>query len=127
MAERCADPANTRKLRLIEQLERETKEVLRPAVKDFGWPGVEGAEHVKAGEELGAKLAPVPWAMLMVGLEKELEGFVAQFEQAEALAPPGREALFRSRHRPRARAPRVRRARDRRRSRPTMRSPRSST
>ena len=50
---------------------------------------------MKAGEELGAKLAPVPWPMLMVGLKKELEGFVAQFEQAEALAPPGREALFR--------------------------------
>ena len=95
MAERCADPANAKKLRVLEQLERETKEVLRPAVKDFGWPGVEGAEHVKAGEELGAKLAPVPWAMLMVGLKKELEGFVAQFEQAEPLAPPGREALFR--------------------------------
>ena len=95
MAERCADPANAKKLRVLEQLERETKEALRPAVKDFGFSGVEGAEHVKAGEELGAKLAPVPWSIPMVGLKKELLGFVSQFEQAETLAPPGREALFR--------------------------------
>ncbi|HVH07751.1 MAG TPA: hypothetical protein VNE71_17295, partial [Myxococcota bacterium] len=80
MAERCADPANAKKLRVLEQLERETQEALRPAVKDFGFSGVAGAEHVKAGEELGAKLAPVPWSALMVGLKKELEGFVSQFE-----------------------------------------------
>jgi hypothetical protein len=95
MAERCADPANARKLRVLEQLERETKEILRPAVREVGLPGVESEEQIRAGVELGAKLAPVPWAMLMVGLKKELEGFVALFEKSEALAPPGAEALFR--------------------------------
>jgi hypothetical protein len=95
MAERCTDAANAKKLRVLEQLERETKEVLRPAARAAGHSGIESAEVARAGAELGAKLAPVPWAMLMTGLKKELEGFVAQFEQAEPLAPPGSEALAR--------------------------------
>jgi hypothetical protein len=95
MAERCGDPGNARKLRVLEQLERETKEVLRPAVREAGLPGIESEEQLRAGALLGAKLAPVPWPMLMVGLKKELLGFVALFEKSEALAPPGRKALFR--------------------------------
>jgi hypothetical protein len=95
MAERCTDPVNAKKLRVLEQLERETKEVLRPATRAAGHAGVESDEAVRAGEELGGKLARAPWPALMAGLEKELAGFVARFEQAEALAPPGSEALAR--------------------------------
>jgi hypothetical protein len=95
MAERATDPAIARKLRVIEQLERETKEVLRPATRAAGNEGVDSADAIRGGEELGAKLARVPWPALLVGLEKELAGFVAQFEAAEAMAPPGSEALFR--------------------------------
>jgi hypothetical protein len=55
LAERCADAGNARKLRVLEQLERETKEVLRPATRAAGHPGTESEEVMRAGVELGGK------------------------------------------------------------------------
>jgi hypothetical protein len=80
---------------VLEKLARETTEVLRSAARAAGHSGIESDEVTRAGEELGAKLARAPWPILITRLKKELEGFVAQFEQAEPLAPPGSEPLAR--------------------------------
>ena len=95
MADLCGDPERARKLRVLEQLERETKEFLHPAVREAGWPGEESAERVSEGESLGAQLAKAPWPDLMRGLQKELERFVGEFEHAERLAPSGKRNLLR--------------------------------
>jgi len=95
MAELCEVPAHARKLRVLEQLERETKELLRPAVREVGYPGVESAERISEGEALGAQLANAPWPELMRSTRLELERFVEDFERAERLAPPGKEPLLR--------------------------------
>ena len=91
MASACSHPERARKLRLLEQLERETKDFLLPLVKAVGYSGEESAARVADGEKLGADLANAPWLDLMKGFEAELERFVAEFEQAEGLAPPGKE------------------------------------
>lgn len=95
MAERCEVPEHARKLRVLEQLERETKELLLLAVREAGYSGEESHERVAEGEALGAQLAKAPWRDLMRGFQKELERFVRDFECAEDLAPPGKERLLR--------------------------------
>jgi hypothetical protein len=95
MSELCQDPERARKLRVLEQLERETKERLLPALRETGGSGDESPARIAEGETLGATLAKAPWSDLMRGFQTELERFVAEFERAEALAPVGKESLLR--------------------------------
>ncbi|MGH9365514.1 MAG: hypothetical protein ACRD1B_09675 [Thermoanaerobaculia bacterium] len=95
MAKLAEDPERGRKLRVLEQLERETKELLLPALREAGGSGDENPERINEGETLGASLAKAPWTDLLHGFERELRRFVEDFERAEALAPPGQEALLR--------------------------------
>ena len=94
MAELSDEPERARKLRLLAQLERETKEFLLPAVRRAGFSGKESPERTAEGEELGAKLVKAPWHDLIRGFQKELTRFVADFERGEALARPGEESFF---------------------------------
>ncbi len=93
MGDLCEDPVRARKLRILEQLERETKEFLLPALRAAGADGAERSERVADGEKLGAGLANAPWADLLRGFVNELQRFVEEFERAEALAPPGEEGV----------------------------------
>ncbi len=95
MAAACDDPARARKLRVLEQLERETKEFLLPLLEEAGYSGEESADRIADGEKLGAQLAKAPWPDLIRGFQTELERFVGEFEHAEALAPAGKESLLR--------------------------------
>jgi hypothetical protein len=95
MADLCEDPEQAGKLRVLQQLERETKEILLPALREAGHPGEASPERIAEGEALGARLAKAPWRELMLGFQKELERFVREFEAAERLAPSGREGLLR--------------------------------
>ena len=95
MAELCEDPEAARKFRVLQQLERETKELLLPATREVGNSGDESPERIEDGEKLGATLANAPWSGLMTGFQTELERFVLEFEQAENLAPSGKEKLLR--------------------------------
>src|SRR5262245_745542 len=95
MADLTQDPDRARKFRVLEQLERQTKELLLPALREAGGSGAENPERILEGEKLGASLANAPWTDLMRGFEKELRRFVEEFERAEALAPAGRERLLR--------------------------------
>jgi len=93
MAERCMDPEQAQKLRALEQLERETKEALRPAVREAGLPAEDDPKRIALGEKLGAKLAETPWGELMQSFQAPIEKFTQTFERAEDLAPLGKEAL----------------------------------
>jgi hypothetical protein len=95
MAERCDEPQRVAKLRVLEQLERETKEAILPALLEVGGSGKESAERVADGETLGAQLANAPWPDLMRGFQTELARFVADFEAAESLAPADEQPLLR--------------------------------
>ena len=95
IADLATEPERTRKFRVLEQLERETKELLREAVRDAGGSGQESPKRISDGKALGAELAKASWHGLMSGFQVELERFVADFERAEALAPAGKESLLR--------------------------------
>ena len=94
MADLCEVPERARKFRVLQQLERETKEFLLPAVREAGYAGDESPERISEGEVQGAQLAKTPWQELMRGLQTELKGYVREFEQAEGLSPPGKESLL---------------------------------
>jgi len=94
MADLCEAPERARKFRVLQQLEREMKELLLPAVRESGGPGEESLARISEGEALGTQLAKAPWQGLMRGFQKELEVFVQEFEHAEGLAPPGKESLL---------------------------------
>src|SRR4029450_13530293 len=87
------EPARARKFRVLQQLERETKEFLRPALLEAGYSGKESPERISDGEALGAALAKAPWQDLMRGFQHELRRFVDEFERAERLAPAGEGSL----------------------------------
>jgi len=95
MAHLCDDPARARKFRVLEQLERETKEFLLTALREAGLSGEENPERIDQGETLGATLVNVPWPELMRGFKKEFRLFSDEFESAEALAPAGKERVLR--------------------------------
>jgi hypothetical protein len=95
MANLCDDPARAQKFRVLEQLERETKEFLLPALREAGHSGEENSERINQGETLGAALANVPWPDLMRGFQEEFRRFSDEFESAEALAPAGKGSVLR--------------------------------
>jgi hypothetical protein len=95
MANLCHDPARAQKFRVLQQLERETKEFLLPALREAGASAEENCERINQGQALGAALANVPWPDLMRGFQEEFRGFADEFESAETLAPAGKESVLR--------------------------------
>jgi hypothetical protein len=67
MADHCDDPDRARKLRVLEQLERETKEMLLPAVLEAGRIVEESAERIAEGESIGTEMAKAAWLDVMRG------------------------------------------------------------
>jgi len=95
MANLCDDPARAQKFRVLEQLERETKQFLLAALREAGHSCEESPARINDGETLGAALASVPWPDLMRGFQREFRQFADEFESAEALAPAGKESVLR--------------------------------
>ncbi len=87
MAEAEPDPDARYKWRVLEALERETKEYLARALRDRGHDAKESEEQRANGEKLGGRLVAVPRAMFMAGFRTEVVRFVAEYEAAEASAP----------------------------------------
>ena len=65
LAEREPHAERRRKWRTLQQLERETKERIRPAVAALGATTEEDPARCKEGEDLAARLAAAPWDDLM--------------------------------------------------------------
>lgn len=95
MADVTTHPERARKLRLLEQLERETKELLYPAVRETGGSLELDAARVAEARQAGARLGRSPWLDIVRGMQPEISKFVVAFEGAESLAPAGSEALLR--------------------------------
>ena len=96
MADRCTDAEQALKLRALQQLEKETKELLATELRLLGGSGPARAELVAQGDSIGARLAAVSWPELMKIFRVELVRYVDEFERAEHLAPPGKQALLRA-------------------------------
>lgn len=95
MAEARSNPEEAHKIRVLERLERETKERLEREMVALGRATSPDAEAVEARRSLGAQLGAAPWLDLIRAMQPELERFVETFRKAEALAPAGREDLAR--------------------------------
>ena len=93
MAEAEADPETRWKWRVLETLERETKEYLDRALRARGHEVKPSDENWAQGLKLGKRLAAVPRAVFMPGLRGEVVKFVAEYEAAEALAPADGRAI----------------------------------
>ena len=91
----CTVPDQAAKLRALEQLERETKEMLSPEVRALDGDARERSDLIEQGEKVGVRLARVAWPELMRIFRVELARYVADFEAAEPLAPPGKASLLR--------------------------------
>ena len=95
MAEVRTDPNEVRKFRALEQLERETKEMLRPAVEESGRSTEPNQQKIEQAEAIGAQLGQATWSDILRGMRPELAKFVDDFRAAESLAPAGKDALLR--------------------------------
>lgn len=93
LAERATDPARAYKWRVLERLETETKERIRPLAEQLFGAVREDAERER-GEKDAAKFSPIPWPSLMGGFRNELLNFVAGFEELEAEGPDEDRALL---------------------------------
>ena len=94
MAAGCNDAERVGKLRLLERLERETKEFLRPALVETGGLPTESAERIREGQTLGSQLASAPWADLMQGFQQEIQRFVEELRRPSRSHPPARRRCY---------------------------------
>jgi hypothetical protein len=95
LADHARDEASRSKLRVLEQLERETKELLRAEVAALGLDTRESQERWEQGRALAKRLSDVPWPSFMKGFLGEVQKLVGEFERSEKLAPSGKEELLR--------------------------------
>jgi hypothetical protein len=84
LAAKCGDPETTYKWRVLEQLERETKERLKPLVAELGGDLEEDPTRFSQGQHLAAKWAKQSWDEIMLWFRDELPGYVRFFENLEA-------------------------------------------
>ena len=84
MAAKSADAETTYKWRVLEQLERETKQRLKPLVAELGGDVKEDPSSFSEGLHLAEKWAQQSWDELMVWFRDELPPYVRFFEKLEA-------------------------------------------
>ena len=95
MADAEPDALARYKWRVLEALERETKEYLGRALRERGHAADPSEEQRVNGDKLGRRLVSVPRAMFMAGFRTEVARFVAEYEAAEAHAPADGLAIAR--------------------------------
>ena len=95
MAEHTADAETRWRWRVLEALERETKELLARELAARGRTAEPCAQQWSDGAKLGKTLAGVPRDLLWKGMRGEVAKFVAEYEAAEPLAPADGAALAR--------------------------------
>jgi hypothetical protein len=87
LAEALEDPERRYQMCVLEQLERETKELLRENIGLLGGDTRESAEARATGITQAKALAAMPWAKVMHIFEREVRKFVAHFEKVEKAGP----------------------------------------
>ncbi|MDM0117628.1 hypothetical protein QTI66_36570 [Variovorax sp. J22R133] len=89
LSERAEDTNRKYKWELLAQLETETKEHIRAALKELGLEPAEPRRCIERGQQLAEQLSLMPWLELLKVLRPALQNFVAEFNAAEKLTPPG--------------------------------------
>jgi len=87
LAEALEDPERRYQMHVLEQLERETKELLRENIGPLGGDIAESASARATGIAQAKALAAMPWAKVMHIFEREVRKFVAHFEKVEQAGP----------------------------------------
>lgn len=83
MAAKSSNPEETYKWRVLEQLERETKERLRPLVAELGGDVAENPDRFEEGAKIAARWADQSWDEIMGWFRAELPRYVQFFEKLE--------------------------------------------
>ena len=87
-AETSREPDRCHKFRVLEQLERETKEKLRPVLLRLGGSTEETAALREAGKKFAESLFADPdWRASMRQYATAIEPYVGEFEQLQAASP----------------------------------------
>lgn len=84
MAARADDPETAYKWRVLERLEAETKERLKPLVAALGGDVNEDPAGVEKGVRLADKWSQQSWGQIMEWFQSELPKYVRFFEKLEA-------------------------------------------
>lgn len=87
LAESLDDPEHRYQMRVLEQLERETKELLCENVKHLGGEATESPVARQAGVAQAKALAAMPWPKFIHIFRREVAKFVAHFEEVEKSGP----------------------------------------
>jgi len=87
LAESLEHPEHRYPMRVMEQLERETKELLRPHVARVGGNATESAAARDLGVAQAKAMAPMPWSKFIHVFHREVTKFVARFEEVEKQGP----------------------------------------
>jgi dimethylamine/trimethylamine dehydrogenase len=88
LAESLDDREHQYQMRVMEQLERETKELLRGNVARLGGDTKESAAARDRGVAQVKAIAAMPWAKFLHIFQREVRKFVARFEEVERMGPP---------------------------------------
>ena len=91
MADQMDDEDHTAKMRVLERLERRTKEAIAPALERAGLPTEPDPEALATAEAL-AEAASTPWKDLLATFEPITSQFCAMYRRIGELDPSEREA-----------------------------------
>lgn len=89
LAEQASDTGRVHKWRVLQQLEKETKELLAAELSALGFPIAEDPAEVEEGISKGHRFSSLPWLDFMAILRSAIENFVSIFEGAELDADEG--------------------------------------
>src|SRR5208282_5425694 len=87
LAARLQDPGQQYKMHVLEQLEIETKELIRPLAERLIGQIAESPSARETGNAQANVLAAMPWAKFMHVFRREVAKVVARFEELEKSAP----------------------------------------
>lgn len=86
LAERAANAGHKHKWQVLTQLETETKEHIRAALRELGIEATEQRTNIERGEQLAERFSRMPWLEFLAVLQPSLKKFVSQYSAGESLA-----------------------------------------
>ncbi|MEI6000678.1 hypothetical protein H3V53_26865 [Paraburkholderia bengalensis] len=87
LSEHAANSNRQQQWHTLAQLETETKEHIRAALRAMGVEVAEQRSSIERGQQLAKRFTCMPWREFMTVFRPSLENFVAEFTTAENMAP----------------------------------------